>query len=260
MMDILGSQWGSAAQFAAIPASYLAHIPDEISFQAAASIPLVALTTIQAFNKVEGGLNGKRVLIHAGAGGVGSFAIQYAKSKGAIEVATTCSGKKTEFVRSLGADVVIDYTVSQFDRIIRDYDVVLDTMSFLYEEHTLNANNNSVLSPNGHYLNILSSDWQLTASGEEFANGRLSIQNWISSKVKKNLMGKGPDYDLIAVVPDGKQLQEVLDMMNMGTVKAIIDRTYPLQEVNVAHLYLETGHATGKVIIDVAGSFSTIQG
>eukprot|EP00978_Attheya_sp_CCMP212_P037825 scaffold181730_cov45-Attheya_sp.AAC.3 len=156
MMPILGSRFGAHAEYAVVHESMIAKLPpaDEegdhpkrtISFVEAASLPLVSLTTLQAFSKLtqqQGSRSRRRtegktkILIHAGAGGVGTFAIQYAKKVLHMYVATTASIQKAHFLKELGADLVIDYRTTDFQSIIQDYDVVFDTMSWAYEDQTL---------------------------------------------------------------------------------------------------------------------------
>ena len=174
MVPSLLSPWGTLAEFVAVDAALLARIPDNFLgatndnnnnnnnvddnnaagddlFASAASLPLVALTVVRAFDRVGyKDWTDKKVLIQAGAGGVGSFAVQYAKHVlNASVVATTASAAKAPLLERLGADVVIDYRTTQFEDVVQDYDVVLDPMSFVYEKRTLQS---KVLKPTGWYL------------------------------------------------------------------------------------------------------------
>lgn len=138
LMPLLGSKWGGYAQYAVVNANFVAKIPSNVSFVQAAALPLVALTSLAAFDHIPLPYVDKKLLIHAGSGGVGSFAIQYAKHVlGISVVATTCSGRNEEFVKKLGADEVIDYTRLNFTSVVKDYDVVIDPMSYMYEDATL---------------------------------------------------------------------------------------------------------------------------
>jgi alcohol dehydrogenase len=226
-----------------------------ISFVEAASLPLVSLTTIQAFSKLtqQGSrTEGKKILIHAGAGGVGTFAIQYAKKVLHMYVATTASNEKAHFLKQLGADLVIDYRTTDFQSIIQDYDVVFDTMSWAYEYQTLASRSRVLKSNGGHYLNILSSDWGLT-DGKEKANGFLMVRNFLYYKLCHLVpwwRETVPSYDIVVVKPNGKQLKKVLDLVHDGTIRPIIDRTFPLKDAVSAYQYLENGHASGKVVLE----------
>lgn len=254
MMPIL-SQWGSHAEYVAVEERNMAKMGDHTDFVSAAAYPLTALTVVQNFKTLgysqeddesSSGTPPKKILVHAGAGGVGSFAIQFGKLKG-MHVATTASAPKANLLKELGADLVIDYRTENFEDIIKGYDVVLDPMSWLYEDRTFE---NGVLKPTGHYLNIPSSDWGLK-DGEEMTNGFSTIKNFVRSKLL-NLVKPGsfPKYSARSVSPDGEDLQQVLDLVDSGKIRAIIDRTFPLSDAVEAYKYLEAGHATGKVVLE----------
>ena len=255
MMPIL-SQWGSHADYVAVEERNMAKMGDNTDFVSAAAYPLTALTVAQNFKTLgytiedDGNSNSKRppkkLLVHAGAGGVGSFAVQFGKLKG-MHVATTASAPKANLLKELGADLVIDYRTEHFEDICKDYDVVLDPMSWLYEDRTFE---NGVLKPTGHYLNIPSSDWGLK-DGEELTNGFSTIKNYVRSKIL-NLIRPGsfPKYSARSVSPNGEDLQHVLDLVDSGKIRVLIDRTFPLTDAVEAYKYLEAGHATGKVVLE----------
>lgn len=246
MIPMIGTQWGSSAEFVAVDDSLLARLPDSVDFEAAASLPLVSLTVIQSLDRLKD-TKGKKILIHAGAGGVGSFGIQYAKHVLGMEVATTASKEKAETLKALGADVVIDYRSEDFTDIVQDYDAVLDTMSFLYETKTLTS---KVLNKSGHYLNIMSSDWGLE-DGKEKSYGAATGWNFVKHKTM-NLVTPGkymPKYDFCIVRPDGAQLQIAMDLLGKQTIQPVIDSIFPLSKLGDAHAHLECGHVTGKVVI-----------
>lgn len=180
-------------------------------------------------------------------GGVGTFAIQYAKHVLGMHVATTASKEKADFLKTLGADLVIDYRTQDFTTVVQDYDAVLDTMSFLYEGRTLTSN---VLRKSGHYLNIMSSEWSVNRDAQQFF-GLETLWNLLKHKIL-NLFAPGrflPKYDFCMVEPNGKQLQIAMDLLANERIKAVIDTVYPLSKVSDAHRHLETGHATGKIVI-----------
>lgn len=247
MMPLLGSPWGASAEYAAVKESYACKVGASLDFESAASLPLAALTAVQKLQKIPEP-KGKRILIHAGAGGVGSIAIQYAKNVLGMYVATTASSPKAEFLKSLGADLVIDYREQDFTKEIQGYDAVLDTMSFLYEEITLNIDS-GVLKNNGIYLNVLSSDWSLS-DGKEKANGPISFQNLVKHKVANTFMpGSIPQYDFSYVQPDGALLQHIVDLVEEGKLRAVIDSVYDLADAVEAYTKLESGRVTGKVLL-----------
>jgi len=247
MLPIIRSKWGSAAEFVAVDASLVAKIPETVELESAAALPLVSLTVIQSLKKLKEP-KGKKILIHAGAGGVGSFAIQYAKNVLGMHVATTASKEKNEIVKELGADLVIDYKSEDFTEVVRDYDAILDPMSFLYEGRTFKSN---VLKKSGHYLSIMSSDWALTEDGKEKSYGVKTYLNICKHKLA-NLITPGlfiPKYDFCMVNPNGDDLQLVMDLLGEKKVKAVIDSKFPLADMAKAHRHLEGGHVTGKVVI-----------
>lgn len=244
MVPLSMTPWGTCAEYVAVDARLVARVGETTDLVQAAALPLVALTVVQGLgNAIQEDARGKKILVHAGAGGVGSFAIQYAKHVLGMYVATTASAGKADFLKSIGADEVIDYHTQAFEDIIRDFDVAYDPMSWLYEERTLKT---QVLKPDGHYICVLSSDWEF--DGVERANK--STLNQIKHKLV-NLVAPGriPRYTLAIVAPNGKQLQTVMDHVEQGTIRPIIDRIVPFSETVSAFEYLEKGHATGKVVI-----------
>jgi alcohol dehydrogenase len=253
MLPLVGARWGAAAEYVAVDASLVAKIGPNTDFASAAALPLVALTVMQALdNAVQSSPSSssnskKRILIQAGAGGVGTFAIQYAKHVLGMYVVATASAEKSSFLLELGCDEVIDYRSTAFEEVARDFDVVLDPMSWLYESRTL-GRNAQVLKPNGHYLNIFSSDWGW--DGVERGNGLKSFGNWIYYKMYHLIRpGTAPNYDMVFVSPSGKQLQTIMDLLDNSTIRAVVDRKFHLSDTAAAYKYLEEGHATGKVII-----------
>jgi alcohol dehydrogenase len=143
MMPHVFSGWGSAAEFAAIDDAFLAHAPSNVSAAEAGSLPLIGLTVLQAFAPFiahcKGQTAGRSVLIQAGAGGLGTFAIQYCKHELEMTVYATCSAGNVAFLQSLGADVVIDYAAQRFEEAAQGMDVVFDPMAYLYEDRTFRS-------------------------------------------------------------------------------------------------------------------------
>jgi alcohol dehydrogenase len=258
MLPLLGARWGAAAEYVAVDVRLVAKIGANTDFASAAALPLVALTTVQALDAVSvptrsstssSSSTPTRILIQAGAGGVGTFAIQYAKHVLGMYVVATASAAKASFLLTeLGCDEVIDYRTTAFEDVARDFDIVLDPMSWLYESRTLGTNR-QVLKPGGHYLNIFSSDWSWN-NGVERGNGLTSIGNWMYYKMMHLLRpGTAPNYDIVFVSPNGKQLQTIMDLLDNSTIRAVVDRKFHLSDAAAAYEYLEQGHATGKVIL-----------
>ena len=175
MLPILHTRWGAMAQFAAIKESAVALIPEAISFQEAAAVPLIAMTAVRGLDNLRGGTKGKRILIHAGAGGVGSFAVQWCSKVLGMKVTSTSSAKNSAFLKELGAHEAIDYTTT--DPLANDpkYDVILDALSYEYEPKTFGAGTIAVNPDGGHYLNIVGSDYALDADGQEKGNGAVKM-------------------------------------------------------------------------------------
>ncbi|HXX40926.1 MAG TPA: NAD(P)-dependent alcohol dehydrogenase, partial [Chthoniobacterales bacterium] len=210
--------------------------PANLTFEQAASINIAGITALQAVRdkgKIE---SGQKVLINGASGGVGTFAVQIAKSFGA-DVTGVCSSKNVDLVRSLGADHVIDYTQEDFTKGEEHYDVILDNVA----NHSL-SECRRVLTPKGKYV--------LIGGGGANAQGFIGIlarplQAMVLSKFVSQQMG------MMMAEPSQKDLAVLADMMQSGKIKAVIDRTYKLSEVPDALRYLEEGHARGKVIITV---------
>ncbi|CAB9516354.1 alkenal/one oxidoreductase, chloroplastic [Seminavis robusta] len=242
-----GTPWGTMADYVAVDEAHLAKLGPSLNYTEAASYALTGLTVLQSFANLEhdDSLQGKKLLVHAGAGGVGSFAIQWAKHiLQSAHVATTASAPKAEFLKELGADQVIDYRTEKFEEILLDYDVVLDPMSWLYEDRSL-----QVLTSGGHYVNVVGSDWAFD-DGIERGNGPTTLINFITSKVRNFIQPNStPKYGFVGVSPNGAQMQQILDAMESGKIRPVIDRTYHLSEAAEAYRYLEEGRAKGKVVL-----------
>jgi len=252
MLPLLGSKWGSCAQFVAVSAEFVAHVPDVVSLDHAAAMPLVALTALQGLEKLKMPVVGKTILVQAGAGGVGSFAVQWAKRILGMRVVTTSSARNVDWLRSMGADQVVDYKRHDFDKELRDMDAILDPMSYKYERRSFAS---PVLRERGgHYLNILGSDFTVAYHGFEDANSIDTPWNWIKFRVKGILSPDSQRYDVITVNPNGAQLQAVLDQMAAGNIKAVIDRTFPLEKAAEAYDLLEEGHTRGKILLEIKHS------
>lgn len=215
------TRFGTYAELTAIDETLLAKKPENISFEEAASIPLAGLTAWQCLFDACKLQKGEKVLIHAGAGGVGSLAIQFAKAMGAY-VATTASENNIEFLKSLGADEVINYRTTNFEEVLSDYDVVLDTMG-----GDIQSKSYKVLKKGGRLATIVQ------APNEEEAKeyGVQTYNVWLH--------------------PNGKQLSEIGDLIEKGDVKPIVGHTFPFSEdgLKEAHALSETHHAKGKIVI-----------
>ncbi|TSB46605.1 NADP-dependent oxidoreductase [Alkalicoccobacillus porphyridii] len=216
------TRFGTYAEYTAVDDHLLSRIPDSISFEEAAAVPLAGLTAWQALF-THGGLKaGEKVLIHAGAGGVGVFAIQLAKNAGA-HVITTASEKNHELLYSLGADQVIDYKKEDFKELLSDIDLVFDTMGGQVAEDSFNV----LKSETGRLISIVGEPDQDLAKS-------------------KSVIAKG-----IWLEPSGEQLQEFADLLEDKKVKSIVGSTFPFSRKGIydAHALSETHHAVGKIVI-----------
>jgi NADPH:quinone reductase-like Zn-dependent oxidoreductase len=234
---------GAFAERIAVRADEVAHKPSGIDFVEAASLPLVGLTCVQGLSELAGLAADQRVLIHAGAGGVGTFAIQYAEHLGA-HVATTASAAKHELLRSLGADEVIDYRNQDFSAVLSGCDVILDTVG----GQTL-ARSVEVLKPGGIIVSVSG------PPGPEFAREwglnaplRLAVR-LMSIGIRRRARAAGGRYRFFIMRASGAQLHEIAALVEKGAVRPVIDRVFDFDDTREALAYAEAGHATGKVVV-----------
>ena len=223
---VFGEGAGAFAEYASVPERTLALKPASLTFEQAAAVPMAGLTALQGLR--DGGKiqAGQKVLILGASGGVGTFAVQIAKSFGA-EVTGVCSTKNVEMVRSIGADHVVDYTREDFTRGETRYDLMLDTVG----NRSLRECRR-VLTPKAVYVSISGAMAHLL--------GTSMLKPFVSQDIE------------IPVAKRNKADLEILSgLIEVGKVTPVIDRTYPLNEVPAAIRYLETGHARGKIVITV---------
>jgi NADPH:quinone reductase-like Zn-dependent oxidoreductase len=228
--DILSSL-GGFAEYVCVRGGVMAHKPDGLSFEQAAAIPQAAVIALQGTRDQKGVQPGRTVLINGAGGGAGSFAVQLAKSAGA-EVTGVDHADKLEFVRSLGADHVIDYTREDFTRGGKKYDLVIDVIA-----HRSIFACKRALAPYGRYLFVGGSAFTLL---QILLLGR-SVGRRSGRKVR-----------LLAVKPNREDLILMAERCAAGEIVPVIDRTYRLSEVPDALRYLGEGRAKGKVVISVA--------
>ena len=234
---------GTFAERIAVHEDDLAIKPARLSMAEAASVPLVALTAWQALVEKANLQRGQKVLIHAGSGGVGTYAIQLAKHLGAT-VATTTGTSNVEWVRDLGADVVIDYRTQDFEEVIEDYDVVLDSQG----GDTL-AKSLRVLKPGGIAIGIAG------PPDPEFARQRglrvplRLVMALLSFKTRRAARRQGVRYSFLLMRASGEQLGEITKLIDSGALRPILDRSYPFDEAPQALGHVEGGRTKGKVVI-----------
>lgn len=230
--DISGGGWGGFAEYVCADESALALKPTHLSFEQAAAIPMAAVTALQGFRHAGQVQPGQRVLIHGASGGVGTFAVQLAKSFGA-EVTAVCSTSNVELMRSLGADHVINYTRQDFVAEGKQYDFILAVNG----DRSI-SDYRRALTPKGVYVTTGGSMNQMTQA--------MLQGSWISMTGAQKMSSVG------VAKPNQKDLLFVRALAEAGKVVPVIDRCYPLSETAEAIRYLEQGHARGKVIISVA--------
>ena len=236
---------GTFAEFIAINEADVAQKPKNLSMEQSASIPLVGLTAWQVLVDTANLQKGQKVLIHAGAGGVGTFAIQLAKHLGAT-VATTTSTANVDLVKSLGADVVIDYKKDDFEKVLAEYDVVLTSL----DAGTL-AKSVSVLKPGGKLISISGPPDAAFAKG---VGANWFVQQFmrvLSSTIRRKAKRKGVSYAFVFMKADSQQLSNITALIEAGIIRPVIDRVFPFKETNEALAYIETGRAKGKVVVKI---------
>jgi len=236
---------GTFAEFVAVKEASLALKPKGVSMVEAASIPLVGLTAWQALVEKAKLKKGQKVFIQAGSGGVGTFAIQLAKRLGAT-VATTTSTANVALVKSLGADVVIDYKSQDFEELLHDYDVVLNSQDGKTLDKSLR-----VLKRGGKLISI--SGPPDPEFGKEIAAPgfvRL-VMRLLSAGVRRKARARGIGYSFLFMKANGSQLREITRLVEAEAIRPVIDRVFPLEATNEALAYVEAGRAKGKVVIKV---------
>lgn len=228
--DLSGCGWGGFAEYVSVPENVLAPKPSNMSFEEAAAVPMAAVTALQSLRDKGKIQSGQKVLIYGASGGVGTFAVQIAKSLGA-EVTGVCSTRNVNIVRSIGADYVIDYTKEDFTKKTVHYDLILGANGYqpisVYKR---------ALSPNGIFVHVGGSGSQMFQS--------MVLGPWFSMTGSKK-MGS------FLQRPNKKDLIFMKELFEASKVKPVIDRRYKLSEVPEALKYFAEGHAQGKVVITV---------
>jgi alcohol dehydrogenase len=235
---------GTFAEKIALRQEFVALKPAAVSHAEAAALPLVGLTTLQGFARVKARA-GQRILIHAGAGGIGTFAVQYARHLG-LHVTTTTSSKNAEFVRSLGADRVIAYDRENYLDAGGDYDIVYDTLGGAFTTDAF-----KVVKRGGAVIS-LSGPPDRDFARREGAGLLVRAVVWLMSrKVYAASAEAGAAYCWFFTEPSGEQLREIADLVDRGAIKPVIDREFPFEQLPAALGHLETGRARGKVVLKV---------
>jgi NADPH:quinone reductase-like Zn-dependent oxidoreductase len=211
----------------------------------AASIPLVGLTVWQALVEKANLKRGQKVFIHAGAGGVGTFAIQLAKHLGAT-VATTTSTANIDLVKRLGADIVIDYKKEDFEKSLHGYDVVLNSL----DEETLNKSLR-VLKPGGKLISISGPPDPDFAQDIGLPWFVKQVTRLLSYRIRKKAKRHHVSYSFLFMRACGDQLREITALIDAGIIRPVVDRVFPFELTKEALAYVEKGRAKGKVVVKV---------
>jgi NADPH:quinone reductase-like Zn-dependent oxidoreductase len=236
---------GTLASFIAMNEADVAVKPKNLTMEEAASIPLVGLTAWQVLIERADLMKGQRVLIHAGSGGVGTFAIQLAKHIGAT-VATTAGSTNGDLVRSLGADVVIDYKTQDFEKVLSGYDVVLNSLGKDTLEKSLN-----VLKPGGKLISI-SGPPDVEFAREQGLNWFLQqVMRLMSFDIRKKARRHGVNYSFVFMRANGEQLSQITSLIESVVIRPVMDRIFPFDATKDALAYLDTERARGKVVVKV---------
>jgi alcohol dehydrogenase len=217
--------------------------PANLSHAEAASIPLVGLTAWQALVEIGKLQRGQRVLIHAGSGGVGTFAIQLARHLGAT-VATTASARNRELVERLGATEVVDYKTQRFEDVVAPCDVVFDTQGgeTLLRSFSVVKQRGVVVTVGGKPDGKFAKAWGLNP----FLAFVLGVLAW---PITRRARARQAHFEYLFMRPDGEQLSKIAALMASGTIAATVDRTFPFAETKQALAYVESGRAVGKVVV-----------
>jgi NADPH:quinone reductase-like Zn-dependent oxidoreductase len=231
---------GTVAEYALAKQDELAKRPQELPETDAAGLPLAALTACQSLFDIANIQKDENILVHAGSGGVGSFAIQLAKLRGAY-VATTTSSVNTGWVGELGADLVIDYTAQDYRDVVSNYDVVLDTLG-----GPVTMDSFDVIKTGGRVVSLAGAMDRDTA-------GKIGMTlPPDAEEVNDAADAKDALYRFTRVVPNGAQLAEIVQWCTEGLVKPVIDKIYPFADSKQAFAHLASGRAKGKIVISLS--------
>lgn len=221
---------GSYAEYLTVSSMSVAPKPATLSFAEAAAVPLAALTAWGMVVELAKAHQGQRMLVHAGAGGVGHFAVQFARFFGA-HVTATCSADNAEFVRGLGADEVIDYRTQRFEDVVSDVDVVIDLIGNVHADTGIRSL--EVLRPGGLLVNAPTGSWPTLAADAAARGIRATGYN---------------------VSPDARTLAVITRLIEQGQVRPHVDHVFELADAAEAHRVQEAGHVRGKLVLRVDGS------
>jgi NADPH:quinone reductase-like Zn-dependent oxidoreductase len=233
---------GAFAEYIAIDQADVAPKPKSLTMQQSAALPLVALAAWQALVELAHVKPGQKVLIHAGAGGLGSTVVQLAKHLGAY-VATTAHGNDEAKVRALGADEIIDYTKADFAELLSGCDLVLDSLGGDNLARSL-----TVLKPGGLAISVVGPPD--AAFADQIGEPLLKPVMWLmSARVRAQARRLGVRYSFFFMRADGVRLKALAGLYDAGTLRPVLDRTFPFDDTLDAMAYVEQGRAKGKIVV-----------
>ena len=236
---------GTFAEYITLHEDAVALKPTTLNMDEAASIPLVGLTAWQALVDKAGLKAGQKVLIHAGSGGVGTFAIQLAKHLGAF-VATTTGTSNVEWVKALGADTVIDYKTTAFEDVLQDFDVVLDTQGGKSLDKSLTVLKKGGLlisiggAPDPQWAKDINANWIITLAS-----------HLLSYSIRRKAKQLGVRYSFLFMHADGAQLRSIAALIDAGAIRPVVDQVFPFESTAEALAYVGQGRTKGKVVINL---------
>lgn len=237
---------GTYAQYISIDENEVALKPKNLTMEEASSIPLVGLTSWQALVELANVQKGQKVFVQAGSGGVGTFAIQLAKHLGAF-VATTTSSKNIDLVKSLGADLIIDYKTQDFETILKEYDVVLHSN----KDTKILEKSLRVLKSGGQAISLTGPPTPEFATQLGLAWYLKFVTKLLSLGVKKKAKKLNTKFTFLFMRAEGKQLSQITQLIEAGVIKPVIDKVFPFEQTNEALSYVETGRSRGKVVVKI---------
>jgi NADPH:quinone reductase-like Zn-dependent oxidoreductase len=237
---------GTYAEYISIAENEVALKPKNLTMEEAASIPLVGLTSWQALIESANIKKGQKVFIQAGSGGVGTFAIQLAKHLGAF-VATTTSEKNRDLVKSLGADLIIDYKTEDFETKLKDYDLVLHSN----KDSKILEKSLKILKSGGQLISLVGPPTPEFASALGLSWPLKLVINLLSYSARKKAKKLNISFKFLFMRAEGNQLDEITKLIEAGIIKPVIDKVFPFEQTNEALSYVETGRSRGKVVVKI---------
>ncbi|MFD2830756.1 NADP-dependent oxidoreductase [Corticicoccus populi] len=237
------SKIGTFAEYISVDYKEIAAMPENLSFEEAAAVPLVGLTSYQALNDRLNLKAGDKIFIPAGSGGIGTFAIQLAKIMG-LYIATTTSDKGRELAKSMGADEVINYKDADFSKVLKDYDAVFDTMGKKNLEDSF-----KILKKGGKIVSINGSPNVETGKEHQFNLFKNILLKMVSRKITKLSKTYNVDYEFFFMKSSGKQLDIINTYINDDKITPVVDKVFAFKDTQKAIEYSESGRAKGKIIV-----------